>query len=65
MKLGEILLRRQLISKLQLETILFQQQSCSQKIGELLLEKGWVSEQDLTMALKEQQWRYQGFWVIN
>ena len=44
MKLGEILLRRQLISKLQLETILFQQCACSQKIGELLLEKGWISE---------------------
>lgn len=65
MKLGEILLRRKLISQHQLDTILCKQRSGSQKLGELLLEKGLISEKDLTTALKEQQWRDQGFWVIN
>ncbi|WP_254175310.1 hypothetical protein [Planktothrix pseudagardhii] len=65
MKLGEILLKRKLISQHQLEVTLFQQRTDSKRIGELLLEKGCISEKDLTTALKEQQWRHQGFWVIN
>jgi hypothetical protein len=33
-------------------------------LGELLLQKGWLTEEQLKQALQEQYWRKEGFWVI-
>ncbi|WP_293164750.1 hypothetical protein [Okeania sp. SIO2C9] len=65
MKIGEILIRRQLISQAQLNQVIDIQTSCHQKIGELLLFQGWIREDDLEAALREQYWRENGYWVID
>ncbi len=65
MKLGEILLHRKLISASQLEQALNLQCSFHQKLGELLVSKGWIQPEDLNLALKEQYWRQKGYWVID
>jgi N-acetylglucosaminyldiphosphoundecaprenol N-acetyl-beta-D-mannosaminyltransferase len=65
MKLGEILLRRNLISQQELEQILTQQPLSQRRIGDLLLEQAAISEQDLNVSLLEQWWRNHGFWVID
>ena len=64
MKIGEILLRKKLLSGQQLSKLLIEQQSASRKLGELLLEHGIISEADLAIVLQEQQWRKDGFWII-
>lgn len=64
MKIGEILLRKKLLSGQQLAKLLTEQQSASRKLGELLLEQGIISETDLVTGLQEQRWRKEGFWVI-
>jgi hypothetical protein len=67
MKLGEVLLRKQLVSQRQLELALLQQeaQEVQQRLlGELLLERSLISHDELTQALLEQQWRKDGWWVI-
>ncbi|EAW36320.1 hypothetical protein [Lyngbya sp. PCC 8106] len=65
MKLGEILLKKKLISSTQLEQALNLQCLYSEKLGELLINKGWLQSHDLDKALREQYWRQQGFWVID
>ncbi|NEP82411.1 MAG: hypothetical protein F6K39_32230 [Okeania sp. SIO3B3] len=65
MKIGEILIRRQLISEAQLNQAIDIQASCCEKIGELLLFQGWIGEDDLEAALREQYWRDNGYWVID
>lgn len=64
MKIGEILLRKKLLSSQQLSNLLTEQQSKSRKLGELLIERGIVSETDLIAGLQEQKWRREGFWII-
>ncbi len=64
MKIGEILLRKKLLSGQQLSKLLTEQQSASRKLGELLLERGIISQTDLVAVLQEQQWRRDGFWII-
>lgn len=64
MKIGEILLRKKLLSGQLLAKLLTEQQCGSRKLGELLLEKGIISETDLVTGLQEQGWRREGFWVI-
>ncbi len=65
MKLGEILLKKKLISLDQLEQALNLQCLYSKKLGELLINKGWLQPHDLYQALQEQHWRKQGFWIID
>lgn len=65
MKLGEILLKRNLISIDQLEQALNLQTICALKLGELLINKGWLKPNELQLALQEQYWREHGFWVID
>lgn len=65
MKLGQILVRKQLISLSQLEQILTFQSSSPQKLGELLVTQRLIGEEDLRQAIKEQYWRDNGFWVID
>lgn len=65
MKIGEILIRRQLISQAQLDQAIDIQASCRQKLGELLLFQGWIQQDDLEVALREQYWRQNGYWIID
>ncbi len=65
MKIGEILIRRQLISQAQLDQAIDIQASCHQKLGELLMFQGWIQQDDLEMALTEQYWRQNGYWIID
>ncbi len=64
MLLGEILIRKKIISFQQLNLILTQQQITKKKLGELLLELGLISGEELEKALQEQYWRQHGYWVI-
>lgn len=65
MQLGQILLRKQLVSCQQLEQVLQEQAIKPKRLGELLLEHSIISPEDLTLTLLEQQWRRQGYWVID
>lgn len=65
MQLGQILLRKQLVSYQQLEQVLQEQATKQKRLGELLLEHSIISPEDLTLTLLEQQWRRQGYWVID
>jgi len=65
MKLGQILVRKKIISSQQLQQALQVQSSKSQKIGEILIGKGFIQPQQLQEAMLEQQWREKGFWVID
>jgi hypothetical protein len=67
MQLGQILLRKNWISSEHLETVL-QLQAQSQvpiRLGELLVQQGFLTSSQLAEALLEQHWRKSGFWVIS
>jgi hypothetical protein len=64
MKLGEILLRKQLIAESSLEILLKYPSSDRQPLGERLLAEGLISKQQLNEALQEQFWRRNGFWLL-
>lgn len=64
MKLGEILIRKKLVSQEQLEPIIIKQSQTRKRLGEILLERSLISPDDLMTALREQYWRNNGFWVI-
>lgn len=51
-KLGQILIRKNLITSEQLNSILNQQQKTKKKLGELLLENGLISAEELEKALQ-------------
>ncbi|NEQ75215.1 MAG: hypothetical protein F6K24_23305 [Okeania sp. SIO2D1] len=67
MKIGEILIRRQLISSAQLKEVIEIQTASSQKLGELMMFKDWIwiEKKDLEAALKKQYWRKNGYWIID
>jgi len=52
-KLGEILCRRGLIAPEQLDEVLQLQRSNGKRIGEILLDKGWVEERKLAEVLAD------------
>ena len=64
MLLGEILIRNNLITFPQLNTALNKQKIKKKKLGQLLLDLGLISTDNLHKALKEQYWRRNGYWVI-
>ncbi|MGB3513103.1 MAG: hypothetical protein WBA93_28590 [Microcoleaceae cyanobacterium] len=64
-KIGEILIQRQLISQVQLKEVIEIQTSSRRKLGELLMFQGWIQQNDLEAALKEQYWRQNGYWIID
>lgn len=53
-KLGQIFVRHQKITPDQLKTVLAQQAYSKQRIGQLLVENGFISQRDLRKALREQ-----------
>ncbi len=65
MKLGEILLRKKLISSRQLDEAINLQNSKQTMLGEILLQQGLIVNEQLNIALQEQYWRNNGFWVID
>ncbi|NEP89154.1 MAG: hypothetical protein F6K18_21275 [Okeania sp. SIO2C2] len=65
MKIGEILIRRQLISQVQLNQAIDIQTSLHMKLGELLMFQGLIQPQNLEEALNEQYWRENGYWIID
>ena len=65
MKLGQILLRKQWISAAELSQAVTKQRLTNQRLGEVLVEAGLISSQQLNIALKDQYWRNNGFWVIS
>lgn len=65
MKIGEILVRRGLISSTQLEQAITVQGVCHVRLGELLVTEGWIQANDVEQALLEQKWRQKGLWVID
>jgi len=64
MKIGKILVQRQLISQTQLDQAINIQASYY-KLGELLIFRGWIQRDDLEKALREQYWRENGYWLID
>ena len=64
MLLGEILIRKKLLTSNQLNSILTQQNKTQKKLGEFLLDLGLISAEELKKALQEQYWRRNGYWVI-
>ena len=65
MQLGQILIRKKLISDHQLEQTIGEQISCPTKLGELLIKNHLIDTAQLEIALKEQYWRRNGFWLID
>ena len=63
-KLGWILINKNLISETQLNAVLDSQLLDYRQIGKLLTEQQLISEEQLQQALKEQHWRRKGYWVI-
>jgi len=71
-RLGELLLRRRLISPFQLEVLLWQQRKIQKRIGEYFVDQGLLTEAQIRRYLQHQQqhnlkfhpsppW-YQGYW---
>lgn len=54
LKIGEILLYAGKISSEQLETALVEQEGTSKKLGEILVDKGWVTPNDIVEVLEYQ-----------
>jgi N-acetylglucosaminyldiphosphoundecaprenol N-acetyl-beta-D-mannosaminyltransferase len=67
MQLGQILVKKKLISSAQLEKIVALQNRSrrSQKLGELFMSQGLITKTQLNDSLLEQRWRSQGLWVID
>ena len=65
MKLGQILLTKQLVSDAQLSQALTKQRLTNQRLGEVLVQEGFISLEQLAIVLKEQYLRNNGFWVIS
>ncbi len=53
MKLGEFLLQKKLITQFQLESALQDQRSFGHKLGDILIDRGFVSEGELLEAIAE------------
>ncbi|WP_040655670.1 hypothetical protein [Rubidibacter lacunae] len=65
MKLGQILLRRKVLTAEQLQDLIEQQSRTRLHLGALAIANGYISSTDLQHALCEQHWRDHGSWVID
>jgi hypothetical protein len=64
MKLGQILVRKRIISPHTLEQVIVTQTHWSQPLGKILIEQGLIDQEQLSRALQEQYWRQRGYWII-
>ena len=62
--LGWILLRKGWITPAQLEMALHSQQTIATPLGTLLMQDSLLPSEQLDLALKEQFWRRNGYWVM-
>jgi UDP-glucose 4-epimerase len=62
--IGELLVRKRVITRSQLRECLAIQRQTKQKLGQIILEKRLLSPKELSLFLKEQHWRNFGYWVI-
>ena len=53
-RLGDLLVENKLITQAQLETMLVKQRKSGKKLGELLVDDGILSEEDIAEALSQQ-----------
>jgi hypothetical protein len=65
MKLGQILIKKRLISPQDLQQTDQMQSQVACPLGELLQQQGMLTDNDLDRALQEQTWQRQGYWVID
>lgn len=65
MKLGQILIKKRLISPQDLHQTVQLQSQFTFPLGVLLQQQGLISDHDLHQALQEQTWRRKGYWVID
>lgn len=63
--LGEILVRKGLISQAELEQALAEQSSSQKKLGEILIEKNLIPQEKLEKIIEKQYWQKNGFWLIS
>ena len=64
-KLGDMLIHKRLIVWSQLQEALFKQSETPKRLGQLLVEAGYISQGELKATLREQYWRQNGYWVID
>ena len=64
-KLGDMLVQKKLIAGTQLHEVLFKQSETPKRLGQLLIEAGYISKGQLKSALREQYWRQNGYWLID
>jgi hypothetical protein len=62
--LGELLVKKKVLTRSQLRECLAMQRQTQQKLGEIILQKRLLSPRQLNVMLKEQHWRNFGYWVI-
>jgi hypothetical protein len=65
MQLGQILLQKKWISSHQLDQTIDLQRNRREKLGKILVNQGYIANEQLNLALQEQYWRKNGFWVID
>jgi hypothetical protein len=65
MKLGQILIKKRLISPQDLQQTVQRQSQSTFPLGVLLQQQGLITNDDLHRALQEQTWRRKGYWVID
>ena len=53
-RIGDLLIDREIITKQQLETALIEQRSSGQKLGRALIDLGYITEKDILDALSAQ-----------
>ncbi|WP_156820161.1 hypothetical protein [Synechococcus sp. PCC 7336] len=62
--LGQLLLRHHQVTQEQLQAALHESKQSGQLLGEVLVARGILAEEDVRDRLLEQFWRAKGFWVI-
>ena len=65
MKLGEILIRRNVINPDQINQAIQIQQTVHQKLGKILIDCYYLDSDVLERSLQEQYWRSKNKWIIN
>jgi hypothetical protein len=57
------MLEKKIISQAELERVLEEQPTSGKKLGELLIQKGFIKPKELQCLLREQTWRKRGVWL--
>ena len=60
-----MLIQKRLISEVELNQVLEEQNISNKILGKLLLEKKLVSQEKLKELVEKQYWQKNGFWLIS